>query len=74
MSRHSTCEPASGCGAGARFRAQGEYGAGTWEAGAWQRVGHTNVWAPFTVDTARGMVFLPVSTPSNDYYGGAAQG
>ncbi len=53
---------------------QGEYGAETWEPGAWQRVGHTNVWAPFTVDTARGMVFLPVSTPSNDYYGGARKG
>jgi quinoprotein glucose dehydrogenase len=53
---------------------EGEYGAGTWEAGAWRRVGHTNVWAPFTVDTARGMVFLPVSTPSNDYYGGARTG
>ncbi|HEU5219630.1 MAG TPA: amidohydrolase family protein, partial [Gemmatimonadales bacterium] len=52
----------------------GEYGAETWESGAWQRVGHTNVWAPFTVDTARGMVFLPVSTPSNDYYGGARAG
>ena len=53
---------------------EGEYGAETWEAGAWRRVGHTNVWAPFTVDSARGLVFLPVSTPSNDYYGGARKG
>jgi quinoprotein glucose dehydrogenase len=52
----------------------GEYGAETWETGAWRRIGHTNVWAPFTVDTSRGMVFLPVSTPSNDYYGGARKG
>ncbi len=52
----------------------GEFGAETWEAGASQRIGHTNVWAPFTVDTGRGMVFLPVSTPSNDYYGGARVG
>jgi quinoprotein glucose dehydrogenase len=28
-----------------------------------------NVWAPFSVDVARGLVYLPVSTPSNDYYG-----
>jgi quinoprotein glucose dehydrogenase len=28
------------------------------------------VWAPFTVDADRGLVYLPVSTPSNDYYGG----
>lgn len=52
----------------------GEYGVETWEDSAWVRAGHTNVWAPFTVDTARGMVFLPVSTPSNDYYGGARRG
>jgi quinoprotein glucose dehydrogenase len=52
----------------------GEYGADTWEDSAWVRAGHTNVWAPFTVDTARGMVFLPVSTPSNDYFGGARKG
>jgi quinoprotein glucose dehydrogenase len=37
-------------------------------------MGHTNVWAPFTVDTARGLVFLPVSTPRNDWYGGARLG
>ncbi|HEV8195481.1 MAG TPA: amidohydrolase family protein [Gemmatimonadales bacterium] len=52
----------------------GEFGADTWEADASRRMGHTNVWAPFTVDTVRGMVFLPVSTPSNDYYGGARKG
>jgi quinoprotein glucose dehydrogenase len=52
----------------------GEYGNATWEDSAWTRVGHTNVWAPFTVDTARGLVFLPVSTPGNDYYGGARKG
>ncbi|HEV8150842.1 MAG TPA: amidohydrolase family protein [Gemmatimonadales bacterium] len=54
--------------------APGEYGNATWEDSAWARVGHTNVWAPFTVDTARGLVFLPVSTPGNDYYGGARKG
>jgi quinoprotein glucose dehydrogenase len=52
----------------------GEFGNATWEDSAWARVGHTNVWAPFTVDTARGLVFLPVSTPGNDYYGGARKG
>lgn len=52
----------------------GEYGSDTWPDSAWAHVGHTNVWAPFTVDTARGLVFLPLSTPSNDYYGGARKG
>ncbi len=53
---------------------RGEYGSATWEDGSWERVGHTNVWAPFTVDTARGLLFLPVSTPGNDFYGGARKG
>ena len=52
----------------------GMFGNETWEDSSWARVGHTNVWAPFTVDTARGLVFLPVSTPGNDYYGGARKG
>jgi glucose dehydrogenase len=41
----------------------------TWGNDSWKMTGHANVWAPFTVDTARGLVYLPVSTPSNDYYG-----
>jgi quinoprotein glucose dehydrogenase len=52
----------------------GEPGHETWEDGASVRVGHTNVWAPFSVDSARGLVYLPVSTPSNDFYGGARKG
>lgn len=49
-------------------------GSETWKDGANQRTGHANVWAPFTVDTARGLLFLPVSTPSNDWYGGRRKG
>lgn len=33
------------------------------------RSGGANVWAPMSVDTQKGMVFLPVSAPSPDYYG-----
>jgi quinoprotein glucose dehydrogenase len=53
---------------------EGEFGNETWEDGSWRFTGHTNVWAPFTVDTTRGMVYLPVSTPSNDWYGGDRKG
>jgi quinoprotein glucose dehydrogenase len=53
---------------------EGEFGNETWEGDSWRRVGHTNVWAPFTVDTVRGLVYLPISTPSNDWYGGARKG
>ncbi|MCZ6915873.1 MAG: pyrroloquinoline quinone-dependent dehydrogenase [Gemmatimonadetes bacterium] len=52
----------------------GEFGNETWEDDSWRHTGHTNVWAPFTVDTERGLVYLPVSTPSNDWYGGARKG
>jgi quinoprotein glucose dehydrogenase len=48
----------------------GEFGWQTWEQGSWRTMGHTNVWAPMSADTARGLVFLPVSTPTNDWYGG----
>lgn len=52
----------------------GEFGNDTWRDGSWKYEGHTNVWAPFTVDSARGLVYLPVGTPSNDWYGGERKG
>ena len=52
----------------------GEFGNDTWKNDSWKYVGHTNVWAPFTVDSARGYVYLPVSTPSDDWYGGERKG
>ncbi len=48
--------------------------AATWLNDSWKTTGHTNVWAPFSVDDKRGLVYLPVSTPSNDWYGGARRG
>ena len=53
---------------------KGEFGNNTWDAGSWQFTGHTNVWAPMTLDAARGLLYMPVSTPSNDYYGGRRPG
>ena len=47
-----------------------EVGNDTWEDGSWRRVGHSNAWAPLSVDLERGLIFVPVGTPSNDYYGG----
>jgi quinoprotein glucose dehydrogenase len=60
-----------------RFRTvpePGEYGNDTWRDDSWRFTGHTNVWAPFTVDSARGLLYLPVGTPSNDWYGGRRKG
>jgi len=48
----------------------GEFGADTWGNGSNKFTGHTNVWAPMSLDEKRGLVYLPVSTPSNDFYGG----
>ncbi|HTE46168.1 MAG TPA: PQQ-binding-like beta-propeller repeat protein, partial [Gemmatimonadaceae bacterium] len=48
--------------------------AASWQNESWRTAGHTNVWAPFSVDDRRGLIYLPVSTPSNDWYGGARKG
>ena len=51
--------------------AQGEEpGAETWENESWKETGNANVWAPMSADEELGYVYLPVSTPTNDYYGG----
>jgi quinoprotein glucose dehydrogenase len=43
-------------------------------AGADVRSGAANVWAPMSVDEERGLVFLPTSSPSPDFYGAARPG
>jgi quinoprotein glucose dehydrogenase len=52
----------------------GEVGHDTWGGESWRFTGHTNVWAPMSLDEARGLLYLPVSTPSNDFYGGDRPG
>jgi quinoprotein glucose dehydrogenase len=52
----------------------GEFGNDTWKSDSWSFTGHTNVWAPMTIDERRGLVYLPVTTPSNDNYGGRRPG
>ena len=49
-------------------------GAETWEHESWRTSGHGNVWAPMTLDETRGLLYVPTSTPSSDYYGGARPG
>jgi quinoprotein glucose dehydrogenase len=52
---------------------EGEPGHETWETGT-RLTGAANVWSTITADLARGQVFLPVSTPSPDFYGGDRPG
>jgi quinoprotein glucose dehydrogenase len=49
-------------------------GASTWENESWRTSGHGNVWAPMALDEARGLLYVPTSTPSSDYYGGQRHG
>jgi quinoprotein glucose dehydrogenase len=43
-------------------------------AGPGFKAGAANVWAPMSVDEARGLVFLPTSSASPDFYGAARPG
>ncbi|HET8623516.1 MAG TPA: PQQ-binding-like beta-propeller repeat protein, partial [Gemmatimonadales bacterium] len=50
-----------------------EPGHDTWTRGT-EGAGHVNVWAPMTVDSVRGLLYLPVGAASNDWYGGRRLG
>ena len=52
----------------------GELGNETWEDGSWEYSGNTNVWTMMSCDDELGIVYLPVSTPTNDWYGGHRPG
>ena len=46
----------------------------TWNGDQPPQEGHANVWAPMSVDEKRGLVFLPTSSPSPDFFGGSRPG
>ncbi|MEE2613596.1 MAG: PQQ-binding-like beta-propeller repeat protein [Acidobacteriota bacterium] len=50
------------------------FGADTWENGAWRFTGHANVWGLMSLDEDRGLLYVPTSTPSSDYWGGRRLG
>ena len=52
----------------------GEFGNDTWAGDSWRDRGGVNVWSIMSVDDKRGMVFLPLTSPSFDYYGGDRAG
>lgn len=47
----------------------GEFGNETWKNRSWQTTGSANVWTMMSADDALGYVYLPFSTPSDDFYG-----
>lgn len=52
----------------------GEFGNNTWENGSWADNGNTGVWTQITVDDELGLVYLPVESPTSDWYGGHRPG
>ena len=53
---------------------EGETGVETWENDSWVFSGNTNVWSLMTADDELGYLYLPVGTPTSDYYGGHRHG
>jgi len=52
----------------------GEFGNDTWEGKSWEGRGGANMWSVMSVDAKRGLVFLPLTSPSTDLYGGDRKG
>jgi len=52
----------------------GEFGYETWPKDAWKYAGGANNWTGMTVDHERGTVFIPLGSPSFDFYGGDRKG
>jgi len=53
---------------------EGEFGNDTWENDSWKYTGNANVWTLMSADEKLGYVYLPMSTPTNDWYGGQRLG
>lgn len=47
----------------------GEFGYDTWPKDAWKYTGGVNNWAGLSVDTKRGLAFVPLGSAANDFYG-----
>ena len=52
----------------------GAFGNETWKNGSWEYTGNTNSWTIMSADDELGIVYLPIGTPTNDWYGGLRHG
>jgi quinoprotein glucose dehydrogenase len=52
----------------------GEIGNETWLNDSWSYTGGVNVWGPMSGDEDLGLVYLPQTTPTNDWYGAKRPG
>ncbi len=53
---------------------KGEFGYDSWEKGSAEYTGNTGLWTQVTVDEQLGLVYLPIESPTGDYYGGHRPG
>jgi len=47
----------------------GEMGHETWLGDSWKQMSSANVWTFFAADTERGILYMPLGSVNNDYYG-----
>ena len=52
----------------------GELGYETWPKAAWSYTGGANNWSGMSLDTERGIVYVPTGSASADFYGGDRKG
>jgi quinoprotein glucose dehydrogenase len=52
----------------------GEFGNDSWEKDSWAVNGNNGVWTQMAADPELGLVYLPIETPTSDYYGGHRPG
>jgi quinoprotein glucose dehydrogenase len=52
----------------------GEFGSETWEENSWAYNGNVGVWNQMAIDEELGLAYLPVETPTSDFYGGHRPG
>ena len=53
---------------------KGEFGYDSWLNGSADNAGNTGVWTQITADEELGLVYLPIESPTGDYYGGHRPG
>ncbi|HVN06166.1 MAG TPA: PQQ-binding-like beta-propeller repeat protein, partial [Bryobacteraceae bacterium] len=47
----------------------GEFGYDTWPKDAWKRVGGANAWSELSLDTKRGILYVPTASAKYNFYG-----
>ena len=52
----------------------GEFGYDTWPKGAWKTAGGANSWGELSLDTRRGIVYVPTASPKYNFYGANRKG